>query len=122
MKKGKIWGETEELFNKNNVSIERMIINKGGQCSKHLHDIKNNIFFVEKGKILVEEWQTSYDLVDKTILIAGQSCLINRKKYHRFTGIEDSIVFEIYYVELEEEDIQRETVGKKNEIYNNSKQ
>jgi quercetin dioxygenase-like cupin family protein len=110
-KQGKIWGFTQEIFNKNNVSINRICINKNSCCSKHCHDYKTNIFWVESGEILVEEWKKEYNLVDKTILKKGEYCSVPPKSYHRFTGLSDSVVYEIYYVELIENDIIREDTG-----------
>ena len=123
MKKGKIWGTSKEIFTKNNVSIHRIEIKKDSCCSKHYHKYKNNIFFVEKGKILVRHWQNDYDLIDETILAEGEICNIPPCHYHQFIGLDDSIVYEIYYVELLDNDIFRENCGSnKYEIYSNSKQ
>lgn len=110
-KQGKVWGFTQEIFNKNNVSISRIFIKKNSYCSKHYHQYKTNIFWVESGKILVEEWKKDYDLVDKTILYNNELCSIPPNTYHKFTGLEDSVVYEIYYVELIDNDIFREDVG-----------
>lgn len=110
-KQGKIWGYTQEIFNKNNVSINRIYIKKNSKCSKHLHNYKTNIFWVESGEILVEEWKKEYDLIDKTNLKSGECCSILPGTYHRFTGIEDSVVYEIYYTELSNDDIVREDTG-----------
>ena len=40
-KQGKVWGQTQPLFNKNNVEIHRIETNKGGYCSKHKHEFKH---------------------------------------------------------------------------------
>lgn len=117
-KQGKIWGFTQEIFNKNNVSINRIFIKKNSFCSKHYHEHKTNIFFVESGSILVEEWKQEYNLIDKTILNQNESCIIDPKVFHKFTGLEDSIVYEIYYVELSNKDIIREDTGGLNEKSN----
>jgi mannose-6-phosphate isomerase-like protein (cupin superfamily) len=111
-KQGKIWGYTQELFTKNNVSIHRIKINKDSCCSKHYHQHKHNIFYVESGKILVKEWKREYDLLDETVLEAGQMCSVPPMNYHKFVGLEDSVVYEIYYVDLDNTDIIREDVGK----------
>jgi len=110
-KQGKIWGFTQEIFNKNNVSIHRIVINKNGTCSRHYHDFKHNIFFVESGKILVQEWKKEYDLIDETVLNEGESCSVPPKNYHKFIGLENSIVYEIYFVELQNNDIVRSDTG-----------
>ena len=72
-------------------------------------------FFVESGKIKIQEWKNDYNLLDETILSAGEICSVQPKNYHKFIGLEDSIVYEIYYVELNSGDIIREDVGKANE-------
>ncbi len=110
---GKIWGKASEIFNKNNVSIHRLLIYKNTMCSRHKHEHKYNIFFVESGKILVKEWKNEYALIDETILENGQMCIVSPGTYHEFNGLEDSIVYEIYYVELNNNDIIRENTGSK---------
>lgn len=110
-KNGKIWGYTQEIFNKNNVSINRIFIKKNTFCSKHYHEHKTNIFYVESGSILIEEWKKEYNLVDKTIINSNECCSVPPKTFHRFTGLEDSVVYEIYFVEINNEDIIREDTG-----------
>lgn len=110
-KSGKIWGHTELLFQKNNVEIHRICIHKNTKCSKHKHEHKYNLFYVESGQILIREWKNEYDLIDETILNAGEICSIKPGNYHEFQGLLDSIVYEIYYVELNAEDIIRENTG-----------
>ena len=111
MKHGKIWGETLQLFNKNNVSIHRIKIKNGGFSSKHKHTHKHNVFFVESGILQIEHWQNDYDLNDITTLNSGESCSIPPNHYHKFTALADTIAYEIYYVELNDDDICRENCG-----------
>lgn len=113
MKNGKIWGETEEIFNFNNVSIHRILINKGSSCSQHCHHHKYNMFYVEQGKLLLKHWQNDYDLIDETVLDAKESCVIPPNHYHQFIALEDTIAYEIYYVKLLDNDIYRRTCGAK---------
>lgn len=108
---GKVWGSTQCLFFKNNVEIHRITTNKNGYCSKHKHDHKFNAFYVEKGKIKVKVWKKTYDLVDETIIETGQLTTVSPGEYHLFESLEDSVVYEIYWVELSQSDIQRENVG-----------
>jgi len=112
-KQGKIWGETCEIFTKNNVSVHRIKINKDACCSKHHHCYKHNMFYVESGKILIQEWKNEYSLLHETVLESGETCSVPPMNPHRFIGIEDSIVYEIYFVELNKDDITREYIGKK---------
>ncbi len=108
---GKIWGNTSLLFDKNNVTVYRILGKKGGYCSKHKHDHKYNLFYVEKGGLKVEVWKED-GLVDTTILSSEQHCVVGPGEFHRFTIMEDNtLVIEIYWTELDRNDIVRENQG-----------
>jgi tellurite resistance-related uncharacterized protein len=110
-KQGKIWGNTSLIFNLNNVEIHRLECIKNGYCSKHKHINKFNMFFVETGKLKIEIWKEK-DLIDETILNKHEECIIEPDQFHRFTCLEDgTIVYEIYWVKIDENDIIRETIG-----------
>ena len=107
---GKIWGHTSKLFNKNNVEIHRICGKKGGFCSKHKHMHKYNMFFIEKGQLTITQWKNG--LVDETPITYGQSCCIPPEDYHMFRVDEDdTVAYEIYWVEIQENDIIREKLG-----------
>ncbi len=108
---GKVWGKTQPIFLKNNVEIHRIEANKGGFCSKHKHEYKYNAFLVESGKLKITTWKNDYDLVDETIVEAGQITTCKPQEYHMFEVLEDTVAFEIYWVELSEKDIVRENCG-----------
>lgn len=110
---GKIWGNTECIFDKNNVSIHRIEAKKGHMCSKHYHLHKHNMFYVERGMLKIEVWQKDYDLVDTTTITDGQSTSVSPGLQHRFSALEDTIAFEIYFVELNNNDIIRIDAGAK---------
>ena len=112
-KNGKVWGETECLFFKNNVEIHRIEIKKGAKCSKHKHDHKYNGFYIESGKLKIISYKNDYDLVDETIIKKGESTVSPPMEYHQFECIEDCVAYEIYWVELSQNDITRENVGSK---------
>ena len=113
MIQGKVWGITEHLFGKNNVSIHRIEIKSGGYCSKHKHNHKHNLFYIEHGSLDIEVWKNDYDLVDITSLRTGQSTSIKPGENHRFINNSNDtcIAYEIYWTELDESDISRENVG-----------
>lgn len=110
--RGKIWGKTELVHLVPGVlEFHRIEAKAGGVCSKHAHQSKTNGFFVESGKLLIREWQNAYDLVDETILEAGDYTTVPPGVFHQFEVIEDCIAFELYYAELIGDDILRESVG-----------
>tara|TARA_B100000959_G_C14926859_1_gene601869 strand:- start:406 stop:750 length:345 start_codon:yes stop_codon:yes gene_type:complete len=108
---GKVWGNTQPLFCKNNVEIHRIETREGGYCSKHKHEHKYNAFYVESGKLKITAWKNDYDLVDETIVSTNQITTCPPQEYHMFEALEDTVAYEIYWVELSENDIQRENCG-----------
>lgn len=114
-KQGKVWGETSRIFDKNNVIIERIEIKKGTYCSEHKHHSRFNMFFLESGSVDIKIWKNDYDLVDTTKLKPKEWTVAPPGEFHQFVANEDSVVFEIYWVELDASDIERRSVGGKSE-------
>lgn len=112
-KKGKIWGSTESLFNCNNVELHRIEGKSGGYCSTHQHQHKFNMFYVEKGVLLVTIYRkdAGQEIEDVTVLKENQSTIVEPGLFHKFEVIEDCVAFEIYWTELNTEDIIRKNVG-----------
>lgn len=109
-KQGKVWGSTSSIFHKNNVEVHRIEGKVGGFSSSHIHLHKFNLFVVESGKIKVSI-KKEYGLTDDTILGPGESCEVEPNEYHKFEVLEDCVVYEFYWVQLDPKDIQREDIG-----------
>lgn len=107
---GKIWGENILVFKNNSIQVNQIFIKKGGRCSKHMHNHKNNIFFIQSGSLLVEQW-VSESMVDSTILGPKNMIEIPSQTYHRFTALEDTSAIEVYYLNIDIDDILREDTG-----------
>lgn len=108
---GKVWGTTERLFCANNVELHRITGRLGGYCSRHHHAGKYNLFFVEKGALTVRVWRDG-DQVDETRVGAGMSCTVAPGELHQFEVLEDdTVAFELYWAELNTDDIVRQDVG-----------
>lgn len=107
---GKIWGMTQCLFAQNNVEVHLIDTKEGGFCSKHSHIHKFNLFYILNGALKVEIWMP-YGLVDTTIIKDNQYCIVPPGHSHRFEALADTKALEIYWVELDPDDIERETVG-----------
>lgn len=112
LKSGKVWGSTKLLMQHPSFEIHRIETKAGGFCSKHLHQHRYNAFFVESGSLLIRVWKNDYDLVDETVVNAGEICTVAPNEYHQFECLEDAVAFEIYYPpEISGADIVRESVG-----------
>ena len=112
-KQGKVWGDTTEIFNRSGVHMELLNIDGQSHCSKHLHRAKYNQFTVISGSIVIKEWSNDYDLIDRTDLNAGDSCVVKPNVMHQFVNEEDeeAVVLEMYWSQMEIDDIEREDVG-----------
>ena len=85
---GKVWGQTELIEANGALEFHRIEMNTGGVCSKHLHEFKWNGFYVESGSMLIRVWQKDYDLVDETVLVAGDYTKVKPGVYHQFECLE----------------------------------
>ena len=111
MKSGKIWGSTELIHANGVLEFHRIDFKKGIKCSKHKHKYKWNGFYVVSGKMIVRVWKDDQELVDETLLNAGDWTRIKPGEYHQFEGVEDGIAFELYWANFDHSDIDRESVG-----------
>lgn len=112
IKQGKVWGETCPLFLKNNVEIHLVNSTKGGFSSKHKHVSKYNMFYVLSGCLEIDIWK-DYGLIDKTVLLPNESCIVSPGDFHMFLSRCDTEFIEIYWTELLAGDIIRENRGGK---------
>jgi len=64
------------------------------------------MFFVESGKIVVHRWENN-NLIS-TVLNQYDTIIISPNIYHQFEALENSIVYEIYYTKLNDNDIIRD--------------
>ena len=110
-KQGKFWGNTISLFNKNNVEVHRIEGRKSGYSSEHRHIAKFNMFYVDGGVITLKVWKDPSGKVDETMLRKGEMSIVSPGYYHQFMVMEDCVVYEIYWVELDEKDIERRNSG-----------
>lgn len=112
IKQAKVWGDTTKLFSKNNVEIHRLNTKKGGYCSIHHHEFKYNQFYVESGEIEVTIIRDN-GIEETTVLKDNEQTTVPPQLKHIFKSNKDSVVYEIYWVIMEGEDIVRDTVGGK---------
>ena len=108
---GKIWGSTELILANSSLEFHKIDFIKGGVCSKHKHEYKWNGFYVMYGQLKIRVWQKDYELVDETILKAGDFTAVKPGLYHSFEGLADGVAFELYWANFDHNDIQRESVG-----------
>ena len=105
---GKVWGTTRSLFCHNNVECHLIDFKKGGYCSQHVHRSKYNRFVVLRGVLQVLQWANSNsDVPDVTILSGGDVCDVAPGIMHCFEAESDGEAIEIYWSDLDPDDIDR---------------
>lgn len=82
---------------------KRMTLRAGFRCSLHWHHRKDEVFFVESGRMLVELSQPGVGHLvahgvtptyETRVVGPGESVLVTPGTIHRFTGLEDVVFFE----------------------------
>jgi mannose-6-phosphate isomerase-like protein (cupin superfamily) len=108
---GKVWGTTTQIEANGSLEFHRIEFKANYQCSEHYHSTKSNGFFVEQGKMLIKTWPENTDIVDMTLLSAGDYMEVPAGVWHQFVGVTDGIAFELYWSEFDKDDIVRRSQG-----------
>lgn len=99
----KVWGEERWLVNREYCG-KILILKKDYRCSLHHHKNKDETFYVNKGKVLMEVGDK------KCVMVPGDVQLIEPGTLHRFTGIEDSEIIE-FSTHHKDSDSYRKEIG-----------
>lgn len=85
----KVWGKEIWMANTDLYCGKKLILMKGKRCSVHYHKNKDETFYIDSGKVLME---VSDEI---RVMEKGESVLISPKAKHRFSGLKNSIIIEI---------------------------
>lgn len=97
----KVWGHDEWIVNNEKYCGKKLFIKEGFRCSLHFHKIKDETFYVLKGKIFLE---TEFQGIKKTYSMeVGDSAHIPPLMVHRFTALENSELIEFSTQHFEED-------------------
>jgi mannose-6-phosphate isomerase-like protein (cupin superfamily) len=107
---GKVWGTTEPILQSAAVEVHRIKVELGAYCSQHKHQSKINMFYVISGELEIQRWK-DYGLCDSTHLFAGDTSIVPAGEMHKFIAHQETEALEIYWAELNHNDIQRTNVG-----------
>jgi mannose-6-phosphate isomerase-like protein (cupin superfamily) len=95
----KVWGEEHWIVNREYCG-KKLVLKRGFRCSMHYHKVKDETFFVIKGRVLLETEAGDY------VMVPGDSRHIPQRLLHRFSGLEDSEIIE-FSTHHEDEDSYR---------------
>lgn len=101
----KVWGEEHWIVNASYCG-KKLVLREGYRCSVHHHRLKDEVFYVLSGCVLME--------VDGAprVLHPGMKQHIRPGEKHRFTGLEESEIIEFSTHHLEEDSYRDEPSGR----------
>lgn len=83
----KEWGEEHWIVNKEYCG-KKLLLKKNYRCSMHAHRAKEEVFYLQSGSVRMEVGGEQY------LLAPGDFVHVPSGTPHRFTGIEESVIFE----------------------------
>jgi len=89
------WGFEKWIVNCKEYCGKLLYFVKGKKCSWHFHKIKDEVFYVQSGKLLVKySEQDSIEQADEIILGPGDNFHVYRGLRHQMQAMEDTELFE----------------------------
>ena len=89
------WGYEKWIVNKSEYCGKLLFFNKGKKCSWHFHKIKDEVFYLQSGKMMV--YYSMSDNIEKAnqiILNPGENFHVYRELRHQMIALEDCELFE----------------------------
>jgi quercetin dioxygenase-like cupin family protein len=83
----KEWGEEHWIVNRDYCG-KKLILKQGWRCSLHFHKVKDEVFYLIRGKVLLEVGGR------EVLMVPGDHHHIPTGTVHRFSGLEDSEIIE----------------------------
>lgn len=85
----KVWGSEEWIANMGKYCGKLLNLKEGYRCSYHHHKIKDETFYILKGKVFMKVEGADIGME------AGEAIHIPPNTRHSFTGITDAVIIEI---------------------------
>jgi mannose-6-phosphate isomerase-like protein (cupin superfamily) len=92
----KDWGYELWIVNNSLFCGKVLHVDAGKRCSFHYHKLKNEVFYIQTGKILLKySFEDNIYLAKEIILNSGDKFEVPSELRHQFVALEDSDIFEI---------------------------
>lgn len=101
------WGFEKWIVNNTEYCGKLLYFVKGKKCSWHYHDLKDETFYIQSGKILLR-YSEEDDLTssDELILEKGDRFHVTRGMRHQMIALEDTELFEFSTQHLDSDSIR----------------
>lgn len=98
------WGYEKWIVNKPEYCGKLLYFNAGKKCSWHYHKIKDEVFYLQSGKMIVKfSEEDSISASKEFILNAGDSFHVYVGLRHQMIALQDSELFEFSTQHFEED-------------------
>jgi quercetin dioxygenase-like cupin family protein len=105
------WGYEKWIVNKPEYCGKLLFFNQGKRCSWHYHKIKDEVFYVQSGKLLVKYGlDDDIEKAEEIILRRGDNFYVYRGLRHQMIALETTELFE-FSTEHFDEDSYRVVKG-----------
>ena len=101
----KVWGQRWLIHQDSTHTTNALMLEAGHRCSWHSHRTKWNLFVVLSGLVGVVTTK------GEVLLREGEEACVPPGEMHEFRVYEDGVMIEIMYVEYDDDDIERESLG-----------
>ena len=89
------WGWEKWIVNKEEYCGKLLFFNKDKKCSWHYHILKDEVFYLQSGKMMVKySEEDDINNANELILNPGDNFHVYRGLRHRMIALEDSELFE----------------------------
>tara|TARA_R110002020_G_scaffold103752_23_gene243220 strand:- start:4444 stop:4785 length:342 start_codon:yes stop_codon:yes gene_type:complete len=89
------WGYEKWIVNKEEYCGKLLFLLKGKRCSWHYHVLKDEVFYVQSGKILIKySEENDINNAKELILNQGENFHVHRGLRHQMLALEDTELFE----------------------------
>tara|TARA_A100001515_G_C4581758_1_gene213146 strand:+ start:634 stop:987 length:354 start_codon:yes stop_codon:yes gene_type:complete len=105
------WGFEKWIVNNEEYCGKLLYFVKGKKCSWHFHKLKDEVFYIQSGKILVKfSAQDDIEKAQELVLSKGDNFHVYRGLRHQMLALEDTELFE-FSTQHFDEDSHRITKG-----------
>ena len=89
------WGFEKWIVNCEEYCGKLLYLVKNKRCSWHYHMLKDEVFYIQSGKVLVK-YSTDDDIesAEQVVLSPGDNFHVHRGLRHQMIGLEDTEIFE----------------------------
>jgi len=90
----KKWGYEDWIWN-GRYCGKKLFVEKNKECSFHYHKVKDEVMYLERGKVLLTYgWDEDSENAATLILTPDMAFHIPPGMWHKFKGLEESMLFE----------------------------